>query len=107
MRDVTVEVSENGVSYRGFLVETGNGILVPISHWELDTLVGRLMQMCDLIGDVEQRSALKSTIKQITREWLDNEYDNRGYDKWTGQRKGSHYIDATESGDAVIHTIEK
>lgn len=59
---------------------------VAISHYELDTLVGRLMQMCDLTGDLEQRSALKSTIKQVSREWLDNLYEDAGYERFTGIR---------------------
>lgn len=60
----------------------GDGrIAVTVSHIELGNLVGRLMQMCDLIGDVEQRNALKSTIKQISREWLDENYRIAGYDK--------------------------
>lgn len=93
---MSIEKDISSVSYGGFIVDTKDGSFVPISHRELDTLVGRLMQMCDLIGDVEQRSALKSTIKQITRDWLDNEYENRGYDKFTGARVGSHYVEVTE-----------
>lgn len=55
-----------------------------VSHQELDNLIGRLMQMCDLTGDIEQRKALKDTIKRLTREWLDSLYEESGYDKWTG-----------------------
>ena len=55
-----------------------------VSHAELDTLVGRLMQMCDLIGDVDQRDALKRTIKQISRDWLDDLYEESGYGKFEG-----------------------
>lgn len=69
-------------------VPTGNPgeayFAVLVSHQELDNLVGRLMQMCDLTGDIEQRKALKDTIKNLTREWLDNLYEDSGYDKWTG-----------------------
>lgn len=82
------------VGYSKFIVETKNASYVPISHQELDTLVGRLMQMCDLIGDVSQRDALKSTIKQTVRSWLDDEYSNVGYDKWTGIKNGARFIDA-------------
>lgn len=92
MTDVEKEVADYGNTYFSFLVETDNGTFVPISHQEVDTLIGRLMQMCDLIGDVEQRKALKDTIKRITRDWLDDEYANRGYDKWEGSRKGSRYV---------------
>jgi len=65
------------------------GLRVPISHSELDTLVGRLMQMCDLTGDKEQRKALKDTIKLTCRDWLDQVYDMKGYDKWTGVKEGA------------------
>jgi len=57
---------------------------IPISHKQLDTLVGRLMQMCDLIGDTQQRKALKDTIKQNCRDWLDDEYTDAGYDRFGG-----------------------
>lgn len=60
---------------------------VCVSHQELDSLIGRLMQMCDLTGDLEQRTALKSTIKQISRDWLDNLYEDSGYEKFTGKRE--------------------
>lgn len=65
----------------------GGYYAVHVSHQELDNLIGRQMQMCDLIGDVEQRAALKSTIKQLTREWLDNLYEDSGYDKQTGKKE--------------------
>jgi hypothetical protein len=58
---------------------------VCVSHQELDNLVGRLMQMCDLTGDIEQRKALKGTIKQISRDWLDNLYEESGYNTFTGK----------------------
>ena len=67
---------------------------VPVSHKELDDLIGRLMQMCDLIGDVQQRKALKDTIKRITREWLDSRYENLGYDRWQGTRPGIRTVKA-------------
>lgn len=57
---------------------------VLVSHQEFDSLVGRYMQMCDLIGDIEQRKALKDTIKRIGRDWLDDLYQESGYDKFTG-----------------------
>ena len=74
------------------LAKTNNGdlpvdvksVYVLVSHSELDSLVGRYMQMCDLIGDVEQRKALKDTIKRISRDWLDDLYEESGYDKFTG-----------------------
>lgn len=55
------------------------GLYVPVSHQELDDLIGRLMQMCELTGDLEQRRALKSEIKLRTRGWLDNIYAEAGY----------------------------
>lgn len=60
---------------------------VLVSHQELDNLVGRLMQMCDLTGDQEQRKALKDTIKRTSRDWLDDLYEQSGYDKFEGKRE--------------------
>ena len=70
---------------RSLLKDRESGTLgVAISHGELDSLVGRLMEMCDLIGDKEQRTALKSEIKRHCRSWLDDNYFSSGYDKFTG-----------------------
>jgi len=77
-----------GRSYRTLLKVDYNdaptGFAVFVAHDDLDSLIGRLMQMCDLIGDQEQRKALKDTIKGISREWLDGIYSDSGYEKWTG-----------------------
>jgi hypothetical protein len=80
-------------SYRTLLETDSNGeepssYYVYVSHMELDNLVGRLMQMCDLIGDKEQRTALKDTIKRINRDWLDDLYDESGYERFSGVIKG-------------------
>lgn len=56
-----------------------DGYFVMVSHQELDELVGRLMQMFELIGDVEQRNALKQETKWRSREWLDSLYSLSGY----------------------------
>lgn len=60
---------------------------VAVSHQELDYLIGRLMQICDLTGDLEQRTALKSEIKHRSRDWLDDLYSESGYDKWSGLKE--------------------
>ena len=66
-----------------------NVMAVPIHHQDLDSLIGQLMQMFELNGDVEQRNAQKSAAKQICRDWLDNSYlDKCGYDKHTGEVEG-------------------
>lgn len=57
---------------------------VPVNHKQLNSLIGRLMQMCELIGDTEQRKALKDTIKQHCRDWMDSEYEDAGYDIFGG-----------------------
>lgn len=91
MKDTPSEIIYEGTHYKGnrrLVGEEKGAVYVPVSHEEIGNLIGRLMQMCDLLGDVEQRRALKSTIKQITREWLDSEYDLLGYDKWAGIREG-------------------
>lgn len=93
------EVEQSEISYSRKLVLApdhdlgGHICAVTVSHKELDGLVGRLMQMCDLIGDREQRNALKSTIKQISREWLDNLYEESGYDRFTGIKDGVQAIE--------------
>jgi hypothetical protein len=61
------------------LIAHKDSYYVLISHQELDHLVGRLMQMCDVMGDKEQRDAVKSEIKYRTREWLDDKYAMAGY----------------------------
>lgn len=75
------------------LVKIENSYFVPVSHQELDNLIGRLMQMCDLMSDPEQRKALKDEIKQRTRAWLDDTYSSYGYDKFEGVRD---YAEITE-----------
>jgi len=61
-----------------------SGYAVYIHHGHLDHLVGRMMQMCDLIGDVNQRDALKDTLKRISRDWLDDMFEESGYQKYEG-----------------------
>lgn len=78
---------------KGSLPEGIKSYAVPLDHDELDSLVGRLMQMCDLIGDVEQRKALKDTIKRTCRDWLDDMYQEAGYDKWGGVTKNAVVIE--------------
>ena len=55
------------------------GIYVPISHGEVDHLLGSLLHLMDLNSDVQFREAMKSEIKQRVRQWLDNEYSDIGY----------------------------
>lgn len=62
------------------LIEKDGTVYVPISHYELDSLVGSLMQMCELMGDKEQREALKREIKDRARRWLDFRYECAGYE---------------------------
>lgn len=74
------EVKELKRSYRP-LIQTKDGVYtVLVSHKELDELVGRLMQMFELNGDVEQRNALKQETKWRCREWLDALYSDSGYE---------------------------
>lgn len=69
------------------LVKIGEGYYVPISHAEIDSLIGRLMQICDIMGDTTQRQAVKMEIKHRTRDWLDDNYQSLGYDKFTLDRE--------------------
>lgn len=82
-----MEKVEASRSYRP-LIDTGGGYYTLISHKELDSLVGRLMQLFDLNGDAEQRNALKSETKQRCREWLDDQYEEAGYRKFEGLSVG-------------------
>lgn len=63
-------------------VSKDGAIYTLISFQELDSLTGRLMQMCELNGDREQREALKRSIKDITKDWLHSQYRNAGFDEW-------------------------
>lgn len=56
-----------------------DGYFVLVSHRELDSLIGRMMQVFELNGDVEQRNALKQETKWRCREWLDELYRDSGY----------------------------
>lgn len=60
------------------------GYWVAISHQELDSLVGTLMQLLDIVGNPDQSRALKDEVKHRCRNWLDDHYDMAGYDKWQG-----------------------
>lgn len=66
----------------------GGQMYVLVSHKQLDYLVGSLMQMCELTGDVEQRTAMKNEIKQRARRWLNDLYCDAGYEEFTGMREG-------------------
>ena len=52
---------------------------VMVSHRELDHLIGQVMQMFELNGDVEQRNAQKQEFKWKARAWLDDIYAGSGY----------------------------
>lgn len=66
---------------------------VPVSHYQLDHLIGRLMQMCELTGDIEQRKALKDEIKLRARAWLNDLYTSAGYDSFEGTKKDARIIE--------------
>ena len=57
-----------------------------VSHEEIGDLIGNLMQLCDLMGDTEQRKAFKSEIKHRTRQWLDDRYWLGGFEKFFGYK---------------------
>ncbi len=70
------------------LAEWCGGFYTLVSHTEIDSLVGRLLQIADLTGDAVQRKALKDEIKQRVRNWLDDLYEDSGYHKWQGLKDG-------------------
>jgi hypothetical protein len=86
-----VEAKEQ-VKYGFPLIKFNEGFSVPISHVELDTLVGRLMQVCDLTGDMEQRRALKSELKHRCRSWLNDIYQEAGYDDHQGATDAARIV---------------
>lgn len=71
----------------------GDTIAVTVSHLELGNLVGELMQMCELNGDIEQREALKRTIKNTSRNWLDRIYEEAGYSNYKDLQPAHPIID--------------
>lgn len=81
--------------YASTLIKTKGAYYVPVSHLELDGLIGRLMHLCELMGDNVQREAMKSEIKLRTRSWLDSEYNRAGYDVFNGP-----------DNDALVVTID-
>jgi len=52
---------------------------VLVSHRELDTLIARFMHLAELDSDIEHRNAMKGELKSISRNWLDNLYEDAGY----------------------------
>lgn len=72
-----VKVVDGNVDLRP-LVQNG-AYYVLVSHQELDSLIGRMMQLFELNGDIEQRDALKQEFKWRSREWLDELYTMAGY----------------------------
>ena len=80
------------VPFRKSLIEEQGGYYVTISHKELDSLVGNLMHLCDLNSDAVYREALKSEVKQRSRNWLDEQYALSGYKNY-----------AVESGAYIIN----
>jgi hypothetical protein len=62
------------------LIKNESGyVYVMVSHNELDNLVARMMHLAELDSDKEHREALKGELKQISRNWLDNLYEESGY----------------------------
>jgi len=78
MTEVNEEISKP-LSIMNPLVLDKKGFHNVLVNFEtINPLIGRLMEMCELNGDVEQRNALKRQIKQIVNDWLRNEYSAAG-----------------------------
>lgn len=75
-----IETISESVSYRPMVKEENGAYYVLVSHQELNGLIGKLMHMFELNGDVEQRNALKQETKWRCREWLDDIYTDSGYE---------------------------
>ena len=64
------------------LVETPAKIMkVAVDHKDLSNLIGELCGAFDLVSDKEQRTAIKRTIKGISRGWLNEIYAEAGYEE--------------------------
>lgn len=74
-----------------------DGYYVMVSHRELDDLIGRMMMLFELNGDVEQRNALKQEFKWRARSWLDDMYKQSGYDS---------VVDGTDSNARILNVKE-
>lgn len=81
------------VKYKKKLVKINSGVYVPVSHEELNPLIGRLMQLAELTGDREQREALKAELKYRCRDWLNDLYSVAGYDQATGATPAANIIE--------------
>lgn len=74
------QAQEQGQDMKHPLIQNESGyVYVMVSHNELDSLVARLMHLAELNSDVEYRNALKGELKQISRSWLDDLYEESGY----------------------------
>lgn len=58
-------------------------LYVMISHQELNDLIAQLMHIAELDSDKEHREALKGELKYRVRSWLDEQYREAGYEKYT------------------------
>lgn len=56
--------------------------MVAIDFRHLDTLIGSLCHVLDLNSDKEYREHVKSEIKMRCRDWLNDQYDNAGYEEY-------------------------
>ena len=83
-------------------IEGSPSFYVLVSHSELDNLISRLMQMCELMGDSVQREALKQEIKSRSRFWLDELYKWSGYDTFAGIAEYARLIEDTYPDSAPI-----
>jgi len=69
------------------IIIEGKGDFVAVHHGHLDQLIGSLMHLCELDSDKEHREALKSDIKMRCRQWLNDQYDNAGYQKYLDENR--------------------
>lgn len=66
-------------SFRPLIEITDDAYYVLVSHQELDSLIAKLMHLAELDSDKEHRDALKGELKVISRQWLDELYEDSGY----------------------------
>jgi hypothetical protein len=87
------------------LIDQNGRVYVMISHSELDNLIGSLMHLMDLNSDVQFREAMKSEIKMRTRQWLNDEYCNSGYE-YNAYISGAKVIGIGDDYELVIDTAK-
>lgn len=74
-KDVQRTATVHPSSSRGVHVP-GEGTYILVNHSRLDVLIGKYMEILDILP-ADQGTPLKKQIKKIAREWLDGYYEGQ------------------------------